>query len=92
MLWPQILDNRQILIRYLIPNVIDGLVLCIRDYPRIGVPANEVGIDQANITVKQPLCTLAALVHGMVKHLINQGADILLPQPCTVKQDAVNLP
>ena len=37
------------------------------------------------------MSTAAAFVHGVVEQILYQKMDIFLPQPCSVKQDAVEL-
>ena len=60
--------------------------------PLSGITADKVRVDKADVSVKQSLCAAAVLVHRMIEFIINKRTDIFLPQPCAVKQYAIDLP
>ena len=75
----------------LIPDVIQRLILGIRDNTIVRHFADEIGIYKTDIAAEQPLSTRTSLIHGMVEGIANECTDILLPEPRPIKQDTKNL-
>lgn len=75
----------------LIPDVIQRLILGIRDNAIVRYFAYEIGIYKTDIATEQPLSTRTSLIHGMVEGIANECTDVLLPEPRPIKQDTKNL-
>ena len=74
-----------------VANIIERLILGIRYDPCFMIPADKIGIDQTDIATEETLGSLTSLVHRMIENIINKRTDIFLPQPCAIKQDAIDL-
>ena len=56
----------------LIPDVIQRLILGIRDNTIVRHFADEIGIYKTDIAAEQPLSTRTSLIHGMVESIANE--------------------